>query len=80
MQAATRVTKHLRAIPQQTWRWLPTCAQTRGQQFIRTRLMIPDSDRRHSAVSGRVINQHEAIAPRHHDVERVFILRNNVGN
>jgi hypothetical protein len=75
MKQASRVTQHALAVAQRARRWLPPAGDSRGQQFVGAREVVPHGDRRDLALSGRLQNQCQPIPPRRNHVVSVFVER-----
>ena len=53
----------------------PPAGDSRGQQFVGARAMVPHGDRRDLALSGRLQNQRQPVPPRRNHVVSVFVER-----
>ena len=62
---------------QQRRRWLPAVSQAFFQEFVRTRTMIPDSDRCHDAESGHAEDD-PALLPGHDQLVAILVLGDQV--
>ncbi len=74
--------KHARGVPeypltlaQPRGRRLPAHLQTRVQELLGRRTVIPDGDRRHGSVSRDIVRQIQRSGERYEYVVRVLILR-----
>jgi hypothetical protein len=75
MKQASRVTQHALAVAQGARHWPPTAGDSRGQQFVGAREVVPHGDRRDLALSGRLQNQYQPVPPGRNHVVSVFVER-----
>jgi hypothetical protein len=77
MKQAGRVAYYFVAVAQRTRRGPPTTGESRRQQLIGVRAMVPHGDRRDFALSGRLQNQCQSAPapPRRNHVVSVFVER-----
>ena len=75
MKQASRVTQHALAVAQRARHGPPPAGDSRGQQFVGARTMVPHGDRRDLALSGRLQNQCQPVPPRRNHVVSVFVER-----
>jgi len=72
------VTDHAVPIGKGRWSWLPPILDSRLEDFIRVRHMVPHGDRRYRAESCGAKDQ-GAITPRNNCIMREFILHDGIG-
>lgn len=72
------VSENLRTVFCPRRRWFPPAGNTRIEQFIRIRLMVPDGDRRQTAQSRDIINEPHTTRMKQNDIVRVFVLHNDI--
>jgi hypothetical protein len=75
MKQAGRVTQHALAVAQRARHGPPPAGDSRGQQFVGARTMVPHGDRRDLALSGRLQNQRQPVPPGRNHVVSVFVER-----
>jgi len=79
MKQTGSVSQHALAVAQRARRRPPPAGDSRNQQFIGARAMVPHGDRRDFALSGRLQNQCQPVPPRRNYVVSVFVERDCFG-
>ena len=74
------VTQDLRAVSRCRRRWFPTTRNAGIEQFVSSRLMIPDGDRRQSTESRSIVYEPDAAGMSDDDIVGVFILNDDITN
>src|SRR5688572_1977870 len=71
---AARVAEDAGSLLESRGGGLPAALESRVEQLARHWLVRPDGDRRHRAVSGRVVDEKERVVELDDDVVRVLVL------